>query len=287
MKKIYLFLVMACMGLAFTACTDDEDTTPSYADSNKFEPAADDNSELAEYRRNFYKNTGTYLLFDDRGVLDVSYNMFSTSSDSYSYTYDYIEDFASQKKAAEMVRQSILKRLGNSSPFSIMIVDKIHAWAYNDGVLVAKPKKDPTYYLGSQCYVFSLEQGKAFDDPSFFNNLIAQIVLAKVNAKGDVFLKDFFGLIEDYDKYQYYDKEELEFPVGYDDDLARSLGFLRDGNKWYFRVQKYDVSDYVTAVFTYTEAEFKQEYGDYPICLARYAKMKELIESLGVNVDGE
>lgn len=287
MKKIYLFLVMACMGLAFTACTDDEDTTPSYADSNKFEPSADDNSELAEYRREFYKNTGTYLLFDDRGVLDVSYNMFSTSSDSYSYTYDYIEDFASQKKAAEMVRQSILKRLGSSSPFSIMIVDKIHAWAYNDGVLVAKPKKDPTYYLGSQCYVFSLEQGKAFDDPSFFNNLIAQIVLAKVNAKGETFLKDFFGLIEDYDKYQNYDKYELGYPEEYDDDLARSLGFLRDGSDWYFRAQRYDISDYVTAVFTYTDAEFEQEFSTYPICLARYAKMKELIESLGVNVDGE
>lgn len=287
MKKIYLFLIMVCMGAAFTACSSDEDTTPSYADSNKFEPAADDNSELANYQRDFYKNTGTYLLFDDRGVLDVTYNMFSTSTSSYTYTYDYIEDFSSQKKAAEKVKESILKRLGVNSPFSIMIVDKIHAWAYNDGVLEAKPKKDPTYYLGSQCYVFSLEQGKAFSDPSFFDNLIAQIVLTKVNAKGDVFLKDFFGLIEDYDKYQYYDKEELDFPVVYDDDLARSLGFLRDGSKWYFRMKEYDVSDYITAVFTYTDAEFKEEFSAYPICIARYAKMKELIESLGVNVDGE
>ena len=287
MKKIYLFLMMACMGAAFTACSSDEDTTPSYADSNKFEPAADDNSELANYRRDFYKNTGTYLLFDDRGVLDVGYDMFSTSTSSYTYTYDYIEDFSSQKKAAEKVKESILKRLGDSSPFSIMIVDKIHAWTYNEGVLEAKPKKDPTYYLGSQCYVFSLEQGKAFTDPSFFDNLIANIVLAKVNAKGDTFLKDFFALIEDYDKYQYYDKYGLGYPVEYNDDLARSLGFLRDGNNWYFRSKKYDISDYVTAVFTYTNAEFEEEFSAYPICIARYAKMKELIESLGVNVVGE
>ena len=27
MKKIYLFLMMACMGAAFTACSSDEDTT--------------------------------------------------------------------------------------------------------------------------------------------------------------------------------------------------------------------------------------------------------------------
>lgn len=117
MKKIYLFLMMACMGAAFTACSSDEDTTPSYADSNKFEPAADDNSELANYRRDFYKNTGTYLLFDDRGVLDVGYDMFSTSTSSYTYTYDYIENFSSQKKAAEKVKESILKRLGDNSPF--------------------------------------------------------------------------------------------------------------------------------------------------------------------------
>ena len=94
-------------------------------------------------------------------------------------------------------------------------------------------------------------------------------------------------MIADYDKYQYYYKDELDYPVGYDDDLARSLGFLRDGSQWTFRVKKYDISDYVTAVFTYTESEFKQEFSAYPICLARYAKMKELIESLGVNVDGE
>lgn len=285
MNKIFLFLLVAIMGVSFTACSSDEDTTPSYADSNKFEPASDDNSELATLRREFYKNTGTYLLFDDRGVLDVQYNMFSTLADSYSYTFDYLEDFGEQKKAAEKVYEAVLKRLGDSAPFSVLIVNKIHAWRYKNGVLTERPDKDPTYYLGSQCYVFSLEQGKAFEDDAFFNNLISRIVLAKVNAKGDVFLKDFFALVDNYDALTNYSKYSLGYPEEYNDELARSLGFLRDGSSWYFRIKEYDISDYVLALFNYTPTEFEEKFGNYPICMARYEKMKELVRSLGVVLD--
>ena len=68
MKKIHVTLLMlACLALAFVACSSEEDTTPSNIEVNKFAPADNDHSELAEYRRDFHKNTGTYLLFDDRG----------------------------------------------------------------------------------------------------------------------------------------------------------------------------------------------------------------------------
>ena len=288
MKKIHVTLLMlACLALAFVACSSEEDTTPSNIEVNKFAPADNDHSELAEYRRDFHKNTGTYLLFDDRGVLDVQYNMFGSNSDSYLYTFDYLEGFEQQKQAAEHVQRKVLRRLGASSPFAVLIVDSIRAWRYNKGVLKESKKGKITYYLGSQCHVFSMEKGAAFKDSLFFDNLIAQIVLSKVNAKGDAFLKEFFALVPNYDDYQNKDKAEMGIPEEYNDSLARTMGFLRDGSKYYFRSKKGDIEDYVTALFTYTPAKFKETFAIFPICLARYDKMKELVRSLGVVFDEE
>lgn len=303
MKKIYLFFLLAVAVSFLSACSDDEDTTPSYADVERFAPASDDNSELAAYRRSFYDNTSCYLLFSDTlrkeqtgvdvegrpvyktDVLDIAYSLFGSSTDYNSYTFDYITDFAGQKKAAELVNEKLLKRLGTIAPFSVLIVDKINAWKSNNGVLTPV-RTQPTYYLGTQCYVFSIEHGKAFEDEKFFDNVMAQIVLAQVKAKGDSFLRPFFDLVDDYDrKTGFYDKDELGYPLGYDDDLARSLGFLRDGSKWNFRNKNGDIQDYVSAIFAYTKKEFMSEYGTYPICVARYNKMKELISSLGVVLD--
>ena len=65
MKNI-LFLIICAVSfsLGFISCSN-EDISPSYADQNLFEPSSEDHSANAELQRNFYKETGSYLLFND------------------------------------------------------------------------------------------------------------------------------------------------------------------------------------------------------------------------------
>lgn len=60
--RIFYLLALCVASMAMTACSEDEDLTPSYKDVNGFEPAADDNSATAQLRRDFFKETGSYLL---------------------------------------------------------------------------------------------------------------------------------------------------------------------------------------------------------------------------------
>ncbi len=287
MKKIYLLLVVFAVSMGMMSCSNDEDTTPSYADTERFAPDANDNSELAVFRRNFFERTGTYVLYNDtlrpNDVLKINYDMFSTgTSDSYDYTFEYINDFNTQKQAANLAEQKIVKRLGSLAPFSILLVDKINCWATYDGERYIK--NNPSYFLGSQCYVISMDEGEALEDPSLLDGVIADIVYSKMKDKGDAFYADFFSLVDNYSELtdMWNDKTDLGYPYGYDDDLARSLGFLRDGSKWSFRSKSGDIQDYVKAAFSYTQSGFEEQFAGYPICIARFNKMKELIRSLGV-----
>lgn len=65
MKKAIYYWLLAFAVFSFAACSSDEDTTPSMADVNAFAPGDDDGSTLANIRREFYKSTGSYLLFND------------------------------------------------------------------------------------------------------------------------------------------------------------------------------------------------------------------------------
>ena len=301
MKNLYqnIFLLLAVLFLA--SCGNEEDVSPSYADSNIFAPQDSDKSYSAELRREFFSETGTYLLFNDtlsvvpKGVdcygnvindvqtVDVDFTMFSTSSDHYTYTYEYLVGNDVKRQAVDAFKEGVVKRLGSLKPFSFLLVDYMTQWTtddYGEPELTKNPY--PLYRLGSRCYVISLNHGEGLTNSSYFDNIVYQIVLSIVLQKNDSFFSTFFGAISDYSNLVGQYKADIDYPNGYDDDMARSLGFLRDGNKWYMRNKTGDITDYVSAVFDYTEEEFTEKYGEYPICVTRYQAMRNLLLSMGV-----
>lgn len=311
MKKKYIILLMALLSVgSFCCCSSDEDTTPSLADANGFAPADDDNSEVASLRREFFGQTGCYLLFNDtlsvRNIgtdyygqpildvqtVDVDFDSFNADGSGYKYTYSYIKEAVKQQQAAQFLKEKVLNRLGSMRPYSVLLVNGISQWSKNkygewkltedDDYYGTTPH--PTYRLGTRCYVFSIENGDALDDPTFFDGVLCDIVKNRISSKGKSFLADFKALVENYDQLteQWDDKEEMGYPMGKNDDLARSLGFLRDWNRYFFPSEETDVNDYINAVFSYSLEEFSQEYAQYPICIARFKLMREKIEGLGV-----
>lgn len=313
MKKTIYCLLFAVGLLSLAACSSDEDTTPSMADVNGFAPRDDDASSLANIRREFYKTTGAYLLFNDTltvedgGVdsygnpikkvqtVDLDYYFVANSASSYVYTFDYITDESECSKAAQLVEQKLMNRLGALSPFSVLLVNGIYQWQEDDnGELEPTDYDDyygtdpnPLFRLGSRCYALSLEHGEAFDDPEFFDNVFAKILVSQVKTAGVDAYEKFKAAVEDYDDLTdtWYRKDDFGYDLGVDDDLARSLGFLRDKNKWHFPDTDMDLTDYVNAVVSYSQEDFEREYADYPICVERFKILRDFIVSCGVVLD--
>lgn len=305
MKKIYLFMVMALAVSFFSACSDDEDMTPSHADYNKFAPTDADQSVEAKIRRGFKEQTNSYLIFNDTlskektgedmygnpvykvETLDINFALVG-SGNSYIYTYDYIKDDAEKQKAANFVATNLARKLGGMMPFSILLVDRINCWEKDSyGNLV--PAEDdyygivphPLYVLGSRCLAVSVENGDVFDQEDYFESMLEDLVYKKLTADAS-YLKDFFGAVENYDKVSYEYKDDLGYELGRNDDLARSLGFAKDYGYYRFtNGTEWDTRQFLNYLLTESESEIETEFAAYPICLKRFAIMRAQMEALG------
>lgn len=302
MNKKYIYGLVALALSVTTACSNDEDTTPSYADVNGFMPSDDDHSEVAVLRREFKNETGCYLLFNDTlskqqtgtdsygnpyyyvKYVDVNYSMVSSYSD-YANSYKYITDPVAMREAAQAVKSKLVNRLGNSLPFSFLLVDTIYNWTtdeYNNRILSSKTPY-LTYKLGSNCCVVSMNGGLANDDDVYFKSMVCDIVYSKLKGSSDEDMTEFFAPVNAYIlKY----KDDLGYQRVYNDSIARTLGFYEDWNRYYFCTKKEnDLKNYLTAVFTMTDEEFNEEFSDFPICQARFQKLKDILKNMGVKID--
>jgi len=60
---IYILALTACLTIA--GCSDDDELTPSYADQNRFLATDSATNPVSAMRNEFYRETGSYLLFND------------------------------------------------------------------------------------------------------------------------------------------------------------------------------------------------------------------------------
>lgn len=310
MKNILFCFLMSMFAFAFCSCSDEEDTTPSHADINKFEPAADDQSEEAQIRREFKEKTNSYLLFNDTlskertgedmygnpvykiETLDIGYEMVGFGN-SYVYTFDYINTDSEKQRAAQLIETKLAKKLGGILPYSLMLANRIYVCKYNNnGVL--EPAEDswdnivpnPTFVLGSRCLAVSVENGEAYEDATFFDAMLEDIVYQKLNSKGNAFLQEFYDAVENYSRMTSTRKDRLGYERKVDDDLARSLGFAKDYNRNYFVYSmEWDTRQFLKILLSETQEEYEAQYAAYPICLKRFSVMRAKMQELGFNFD--
>lgn len=310
MKNKYLCILMALVSFVLLSCSDEEDTTPTHADINKFAPADEDQSVEAQIRRDFKSKTGSYLLFNDTlskqrtgedmygnpvykvETLDIGYEMVGFGN-SYVYTFDYIKTDAEKQKAAQLVEEKLAKKLGDILPFSLILANRINVWKYNkQGVLVPADDSwndvvpNPIFVLGSRSLAVSMENGEAYDDDTFFNSMLEDIVYNKLKAQGNSFLQDFYNAVNDYTRVTSTRKDRLGYERKVDDELARSLGFVKDYSRNYFvSSQESDTRQYLKILLSEKQEEYEAEFAAYPICLKRFSVMRAKIQELGFNFD--
>lgn len=282
MKKIHILLAMLMMSATvLTSCSDDEDTSPSNAEVNAFAPAAADNSATAQLQREFYNETGVYLLFNDTltvvngqqpELLDLGWTL--SGSYGYNYSYKYITDIEAQRQAAEAVKIHVVERLGDAKPFSIMLTDDISYLSYGK-------VKHSSMVLGNRCYAFNLDDGYALDDPdAFFGNLFTSMVQS-ILEKYSTELEPFYNISSDY-YGEYIEDYGLDNPT---EEELWDFGFFEYDDWWgSFYFKNTDFKQWVKKVTTMTRSEFEATYGSSATMMNKYEALVSVIEKIGIKL---
>lgn len=275
---------IACVSVACGG--EEDDTTPSYADINGFAPADDDNSPTAQLRRDFYNQTGSYLLFKDTLItrtsdgrselLDITYFIMGSIDwqSDYDYTYEYIEDIEQQRKAAEYVQKYLISRLGKNTPYSFFLVNDLHYDYY--GRLRQRDK-----VLGLRSYVISMGGGEAYEDPeTYFGDMIVDIVKNSISRVPEEVMNQFYAFSKDY----YGNDVEGSLT----DQEVWDLGmFYYIADDWwgnYFYYESTDLSLWLEAVLTMSPSEFEAEYGSSSVMMEKYTLLREIILNQGFEI---
>lgn len=275
---------IACVSVACGG--EEDDTTPSYADINGFAPAGDDNSPTAQLRRDFYNQTGSYLLFKDTLItrtsdgrselLDITYFIMGSIDwqSDYDYTYEYIEDIEQQRKAAEYVQKYLISRLGKNTPYSFFLVNDLHYDYY--GRLRQRDK-----VLGLRSYVISMGGGEAYEDPeTYFGDMIVDIVKNSISRVPEAVMNQFYAFSKDY----YGNDVEGSLT----DQEVWNLGmfYYIEDDWWgnYFYYESTDLSLWLEAVLTMSPSEFEAEYGSSSVMMEKYTLLREIILNQGFEI---
>ncbi len=294
--------LLICLSLfampMFVSCGDgSEDLTPSAPVVNLFDVNPDDKSPEADMRREFYSNTGIYLLYSDLlgTYIDSSGNEkeervdFNWSLDSHTTDNISFEELADEEKgiATEMVMDYFVPYInvenGSLRPYSILLVKDLKT-----GTNLSKAN----YYSCMRCFCINMSDWLEVDKEgavALGKSLLKSLVETKITDTTPELAPFFEFCQEYYDDYYIYnhipewvEEQNVEwiYERGY-------LSYIEDwwGEREYdmFPAESRDLKDYMTALFSEQESEFKEKWIDYPLIIQKYDILKECVESIGID----
>ncbi|MCI9172066.1 MAG: hypothetical protein HFJ92_03020 [Muribaculaceae bacterium] len=292
---------MLLSGVFATSCSDDEEILePSVGVvDNLFAVPDDATGPEAELRRNFFKETGTYLMFNDLlshtvigqdaygndvykdEYIDFTYNL--TSSGGYAPIFEYITDDNAKEAAADLFLKHMYPHVEGSSllPFSVLLVDNLQTAGYSGEY------KDASTASCWRCLAVSM--GKLLEATDEEAATLAKAVLKDLVSTHVGVYNDEFEEFLDL-SYEYAG----EYITDYIDDWDRSdmtliyeMGYLSYMESWrgpqsdYFPYENVDFNNFFNAVMDRDEADFMAEFGEYPLIVTKYNIIKNVIISLG------
>lgn len=278
-----------------TSCGQ-EDPIPGsndYEFDNPFAVPTGATGEEAEIRRQFFNETGVYIVFHDllRTYTDrfgnqqtetVAINYEINGSKGTSYDYDEMNDAASQKRAAEVIKKHILPRIsgGKLRPFSILAVNSIYEGSDRDEV---------TSVNNYRTLALAMSMFESLTDENEIKAAASSILKEFIKTKADYSSPEFadFKAISD----DLYLEDIVDVTDDWDADrditVVYKLGFLTyqksSRYSWDYLVSaKNDFRDYIDMIFEYSDAEIRAMYGQYPVIIRKYETFKNILEELGL-----
>ena len=303
MNKLYFYF---CLIALFAAgCAKEDGLEPSGIREDYFTVPEDATDPVSVLRRNFHERTGIHLLFNDtlrheqqgtnpdgtpRWYTEtIDFNYFITSLGSGNYSFEYLTDYDDMVAASEAVEEYILPYFQEKAyPYSLFLTQ--YCLSYNSNY---EEYEDVGYIDGLRClglstgdFVNMTDEEKA----TFGTDLIYNMVYNAIDnlSYDDPTLDPFTSYCEDY-YYEYFD--EVELPAGMDPENLTiedmyTLGFLEEADYYWgdFPSQNSDLRDYLQEVFYTDEAEFRNTYAAYPVVIAKYEALKQIITDMGYNI---
>lgn len=309
MYRIFCVTVLILLGVA---CEKESDLTPGEGAVNYFEVPADATDEESVLRREFQKETGSYLLFNDTlrkellgrdedgfplysfETVELGYGIVSSAMDKFSF--HYLENMEVKRAGAKFVQDRLLSLMDKSlAPYSILLVKTVMRSPYlteegeSDGFY---GESDPiNYYSGTRCMAISIGDILNTDEEEqdvLMKNIVVGMINNILGARPSVMTSFYASGNEYYGKsgYMYYDLDL------YIDDL-RELGFItgyfeydyyEDDYYIEFPSQSEDISSFLEVMFGDEEA-FLEENAEYPLVIEKYNLLKKIVKDLGFRLD--
>ena len=306
MKYItYLVLLFA---IGCVSCEESE-IAPSEAQPNLFAPAESATDATSELRRQFFDETGCYLLFNDTlknerigtdaygnslydtELLDLTYGI--NSSTQWKFVFSYMNDYEQQKEAVDVLRENILPALGEKFyPYSFLLIENMESYAYqvSEGEEEGRwnGPYEKNFFDGRRALAISVSALLA--DPEEFRNEIKLEYITKYVNNQD--LTEFYSYGKEYyeQKYftdEFFSEEEvwertgvLSFYLNVEDlgggDIISDLEIYSQAS---------DLKEYINEILTKPEEEFKAEYEGFDIVLKKYDMLRKMILEGGFTIE--
>lgn len=301
MKTRYLILssLVACgIVAALSSCSKEDELKPDYKNpSDNFIPAADDQSAEAQLRRQFFSETGSYLLFNDTiqheflgtdingepryftETVDLTYAVGQSASVTMSYTYTYLQELEQKQKMTEFLLEYVQPHLTKSlKPYSWFVCNVINSYKDSYSGTVSHP-----YAASNQrCVVVAgnfliqrerTEQQKQQYAQRILNAIVGQLASNQSSAFGE-----FYQYSADYYGTEYR-------AMGYSSTpptaVLYQLGFLSSTSISSFPSMTTDLSSFALLAIQYTDEQLAKTYGSYPIILQKARAVRKILISLG------
>ncbi len=299
-KNIFWFFLL---GMVLCACSKESKLEPSGYVENYFEVPESATDPESLLRKEFQKENGVYLLFNDTlrrellGVnadnqpvyfvetVDLSYNFVTSTQNKYEF--EYFTGQGKKEEATSFIKKFILPVMDKSVyPYSFLLIDRmIENEYYSDGEAWEGDyiPSDVEVQVAYRCLALAL--GKVLDLSADEQKIFAATVFRnmlsnKLSLLEKTTLASFFAIGEEY-----YDRTIYE-DLGITD--VRELGFL-EGEIWIdeddvmirFPSKLDDLNGFIDAVFTRDEESFKNENADYPLAIEKYKMLKSVIQDMG------
>ena len=297
MKKFYyIFLIL--VSVMAVSCSEDG-VTPHLKDTTlAFLPAADDNSEEAQLRRDFYQTYGSFLLFNDTlqhealgkdvngdlhyftEVLDLNYQVGMSTESNEKFKVTLLTDMDKKRAAVQYIKDYLLVHLtGKLKPYSWLLVDKIQRDFIGS-------VSSPYAATGQRAVAVACNLIPQLTDAQKvqYTAQVMNTIIAKLANDNATAFEDFLQVSK-----AYYDGEFTAPATNAENTaLLNQVGFISRGANEFkqetnglYPNQEQDIKAYARLVVASTAEANATKYADYPLVLEKCDIMRKTLKSLG------
>lgn len=297
MKKFY-YIFSIVVSMMVVSCSEDG-VTPHLKDTTQaFLPAADDNSEEAQMRRDFYQAYGSFLLFNDTlqheelgkdvngdmhyftEVLDLNYQVGMSTESNEKFRFTPMTDLEQKREAVQYIKDYLLTHLtGKLKPYSWLLVDKIQ----RDFLGTVS---SPYAATGQRAVVVACNLLPRMTDAQKvqYTTQVMNTIIAKLANDNAAAFEEFLQVSK-----AYYDGEftapatnaentALLNQVGF---ISRGINDFKQEDNGLYPSQEQDIKAYARLVVASTAEAIATKYADYPLVLEKCDIMRKTLKSLG------